>query len=84
VATQLKLNAEAVPESAKGSEASQKALRALVTAVQSLAELRNQLGIGHGRTSRNPALRRHGQLAFNATRTVAEFLLQTWHVRRGA
>lgn len=83
VAETLKLNAEAIPESAKGSEASQKALRSLVTCVHSLAELRNQVGLGHGRTRRNPALRRHGQLAFNATRTVSEFLLQTWHSRRG-
>jgi hypothetical protein len=82
VAEKLKLNAEAIPESAKGSAASQKALRSLVTCVQSLAELRNQVGLGHGRTRRNPALRRHGQLAFNATRTVSEFLLQTWHTRR--
>lgn len=82
VAEQLKLNAEAVPESARGSQAAQKALRSLVTSVQSLAELRNQLGLGHGRTRKNPALKRHGQLAFNATRTVAEFLLQTWHARR--
>ena len=42
VAEQLKLNAEAIPESSKGSEASQRALRSLVTCVQSLAELRNE------------------------------------------
>jgi hypothetical protein len=77
----LILNAEAIPESSKGSEASQRALRSLVTCVQSLAELRNQVGLGHGRTRRNPSLRRHAQLAFNATRTVGEFLLQTWHAR---
>lgn len=82
VAETLRLNAEAIPASAKGSEASQRALRSLVTCVQSLAELRNQVGLGHGRTRRNPALRRHAQLAFNATRTVAEFLLQTWHARK--
>lgn len=83
VAGELRLKAEAVPESTKGSQASQRALRSLVTCVQSLTELRNELGLGHGRRRRNPALRRHAQLAFNATRTVAEFLLQTWHVRKG-
>lgn len=44
VATTLKLRAESVPESAKGSQSAQKALRSLVVTVQSLAELRNELG----------------------------------------
>jgi hypothetical protein len=82
-AEQLKLNAESVPENAKGSQAAQGALRALVTAVQRLAELRNELGLGHGRTKASPAMTRHARLAFNAASTVAEFLLDTWHERRG-
>ena len=84
VASALKLNAESVPESAKGSQASQRTLRTLVTTIQSLAELRNELGLGHGRNRRSPALSRNGRLAFNASVTVVEFLLDTWHVRRGA
>ena len=82
VALTLKLNAESVPESAKGSQASQRTLRTLVTTIQSLAELRNELGLGHGRNRRSPALARHGRLAFNASVTVTEFLLDTWHARR--
>ena len=39
----LKLNAESVPNSVKGSPAAQGALRALATMVQRLAELRNEL-----------------------------------------
>jgi len=78
----LKLNREAVPESAKGSESAQKVLQNLATAVQSLAELRNELGLGHGRTKPSPAFARHARLAFNASRAVVEFLLETWHVRR--
>lgn len=54
----------------------------LVTAVQSLAELRNALGVGHGRAQRIPSLERHTRRAMNASRTVAEFLLATWHQRR--
>ena len=50
VATELNLNAEAVPDSARGSQAAQGALRALVTVMQRLAELRNELGLGHGRS----------------------------------
>lgn len=78
VAETLKLKAESVADSAKGSEAAQKALRSLVTCVHSLSELRNQLG-GHGQSRRSPGKRRHAELAFNSARTVAEFLLQTWH-----
>lgn len=84
VASALRLNAEAVPDSAKGSQAAQKTLRTLVTTIQSLAELRNELGLGHGRAKRSPALSRHGRLAFNAAVAVVEFLLDTWQVRRAA
>jgi hypothetical protein len=78
----LKLNAESVPDNKKGSEAAQGTLRALVTAVQRLAELRNELGLGHGRTKASQALTRHARLAFNCGSAVAEFLLDTWHDRR--
>ena len=78
----LKLNREAVPDSAKGSESAQKVLQNLATSVQSLAELRNELGLGHGKTKTSPAFSRHGRLAVNASRTVVEFLLETWHARR--
>ena len=80
----LALNVEAVPESTRGSAAAVKALRALVTTVQSLAEMRNELGSGHGRVQPSPALTRHAQLALNAAVAVGEFLLDTWHARRAA
>ena len=82
----LKLNAESVPANVKGSQAAQGALRALVTTVQRLAELRNrnELGLGHGRNRTSPALNRHARLAFTAATGVAEFLLDTWHARREA
>ncbi len=78
----LKINREAVPDSAKGSKAAQRVLQNLATAVQSLTELRNELGLGHGKTRPSPALERHARLAFNASRTVVEFVLQTWHERQ--
>lgn len=81
-AVALKINREAVPDSAKGSKAAQRVLQNLATAVQSLTELRNELGLGHGRTKPSPALERHARLAFNASRTIVEFVLQTWHERR--
>jgi hypothetical protein len=83
VAVALKLNAESVPDNKRGSEAAQGVLRSLVTAVQRLAELRNELGLGHGRTQASQALTRHARLAFNSGSAVAEFLLDTWHDRRG-
>lgn len=54
-----------MPGHVKGSEAAQKTLGGVNSAVQGLAELRNQLGRGHGRTSASPALERHARLAFN-------------------
>ena len=81
VADLLELKANSVPESAKGSESAQQILRTLVTTIQSMAELRNELGIGHGQSTRSAALARHARLALNATVTVAEFVLDTWHAR---
>jgi AbiJ N-terminal domain 3/Abortive infection C-terminus len=79
----LKLSVDSVPDSARGSQAAQRAARALTSAVQSLAELRNELGLGHGRNAASKALTRHARLAFNSASAVAEFLLDTWHQRRG-
>jgi|SRR5579872_4368451 len=78
----LQISAESVPTSAKGSQSAQRALKALVATVQSLAELRNELGLGHGRQKRSPALARHARLAATAARGVTEFVLETWQVRR--
>jgi hypothetical protein len=81
VAELLALKTDSVPTSAKGSQTSKKILGTLATTVQSLAELRNELGLGHGRTAPSPALARHARLALNSTVTVAEFLLDTWQER---
>lgn len=78
----LKLSADSVPQNAKGSQAAQAAARSLATTVQRIAELRNELGLGHGRNRPNQALRRHARLAFNTASAVAEFMLDTWHERR--
>ncbi|CAN3985991.1 abortive infection family protein [Kitasatospora purpeofusca] len=81
VAELLSLKAESVPDSAKGSESAQKILRTLVTTVQTLGELRNQLGLGHGRAAPSPAFTRHARLALNSAVAVTEFLLDTWEER---
>ena len=82
VASELGLTRDSVPTSVKGSQASHRILQNLSTAVQNLAELRNELGLGHGRTTSSPALARHARLAANASRTVVDFTLATWHERR--
>lgn len=84
VAELLDLKADSVPQSARGSESAQQILRTLVTTIQSLAELRNELGIAHGQSRRSVALARHARLALNSTVTVAEFVLDTWHARVAA
>lgn len=84
VADLLALSASAVPGSAKGSQSSQQVLRTLVTTVGTLAELRNELGIDHGKSQRSVALARHARLAMNATVAVAEFVLDTWQDRLDA
>lgn len=78
----LRLNAEAVAGDSAASKAAVEALRALVSTVQGLAQMRNAMGLGHGRTKASVALTRHARLAFNATVAVVEFLLDTWRVRR--
>ena len=61
----------------KGSEGAHKTLSGPNMAVYGLAELRNQLGRGHGRAAAGRALDRHARLAFNTAVAVAEFLYDT-------
>jgi len=84
VSKELRLSPDAVPSSAKGSAAAHRVLQNLATSVQGLAELRNELGLGHGRTAPSPALARHARLAANSARAVVEFVLETWHERKRA
>jgi hypothetical protein len=76
------VRADDVPEGKRGSDAAQQTLRSLVPMVQGLTELRNELGLGHGRARRSAVPARYARLSFNATVTVVEFLLETWHVRK--
>lgn len=78
----LSLRPDDIPEGRRGSEAAKKTLRAMLPLVQGLAELRNELGLGHGRARRSTVPPRYARLAFNASVTLVEFLLETWHVRK--
>lgn len=77
VAGELGLDKKSVPGSARGSEAAHKVLGSLSMVVFGMAELRNQIGRGHGRTTASPALERHARLAFNTAVALAEFLYDT-------
>lgn len=78
----LTIKTEAIPDSPEGSRAVQQVLGSLGSVVQGLAELRNEVGSGHGREVKSPAETRHARLAFDAASTVARFLLETWQVRQ--
>lgn len=74
----LDLLPESVPDRAKGLEAIKKLLGNLGVVVQSLAEVRNLYGTGHGRhLKRTSVLPRHARLAVGAATTLATFLLET-------
>jgi hypothetical protein len=78
----LKINAESVKGSSKASQTVQKIFRTLTTTVQAIAELRNEIGTGHGRTTASIATEAHARLALNSTVTIAEFLLDTLGQRK--
>lgn len=79
VAAELNINADAVQGNSRGSDAIRKAMRALTTTVQSIAEARNAIGNGHGSDGLSPATPRHAGLVFNSTVAVAQFIADTWH-----
>jgi hypothetical protein len=77
-ATALHIHRESVPNNAKASKTAKRIRQNVATSVQGLAELRNEVGSGHGKTFRSAAQPRHARLALNATSTVVELVLDTW------
>jgi hypothetical protein len=74
----LGLIPDAIPNSAKGSEIIRRLLSNLGNVAQSLGELRNLYGTGHGKHGRAKGLNpRHARLAAGAAATLALFLLET-------
>lgn len=71
-----------IPDSAKGSEIIRRLLNNLGTVAQSLGELRNLYGTGHGHEGRSRGLSpRHARLAVGSAATLATFLLETHEER---
>lgn len=78
VVSALNLSNLAVPGDPKASDAATKVVRQLTGAVQSLGELRNAAGTGHGSGKVSSATPREARLAFNAAVTVCEYLFGVW------
>ncbi|HEY4308451.1 MAG TPA: abortive infection family protein [Pirellulales bacterium] len=75
---ELKLVPDGIPEAAKAADTIRKLLGQLAAITQSLAELRNSYGTGHGRDGRAKGLTpRHARLASGAACVLAKFLFET-------
>ena len=79
---ELKLVPDHIPDSAKAADTIRKLLGNLAAIMQSMAELRNSYGTGHGHDGRAKGLMpRHARLAAGAVCVLAKFLFET-HAHR--
>jgi hypothetical protein len=79
----LGLVPESIPNAARGAESIRRLLSNLGSVAQSLGELRNLYGTGHGKAgAAKGLLPRHARLAVGSAATLATFLLET-HTERG-
>jgi hypothetical protein len=78
VRAELGLLPEDIGEAVRGSEVIKRLLSQLGAVAQSLGELRNLYGTGHGRAGKSKGLdARHARLAVGAASTLAVFLFET-------
>ena len=74
----LKLLPADIPDSVKGAEAIKRLLSNLGAVAQSLGELRNLYGSGHGRSGKRRSIEpRHARLASSTAAALTTFLLET-------
>ena len=79
VTKQLKLVPECISHQTQGHEAVRKILKSLVIITQSITELRNRYGTGHGRGPESKGLQPcHARLVVGATVTYVEFITETF------
>lgn len=79
---QLKLTPDDIPETAKAAKTIKRLLSNLASVVQTLAELRNLYGTGHGKSAKSKGLTpRHAKLAAGAATALAVFLFETDEAR---
>jgi hypothetical protein len=80
---ELRLVPDGIPDQQKGAKSIKSLLGNLATLAQSLSELRNLYGTGHGKESQRKGLStRHARLAVGAASTLVVFLFET-HSERG-
>ena len=69
-----------IPNQARTTDSLRRLVSSLATIAQSITELRNYFGTGHGREADSMSLLlRHAKLAVGAASTLAVFLLETHH-----
>jgi hypothetical protein len=77
---ELRLTLADIPDDAKAVETIRRLLSNLASICQSLTELRNTYGTGHGRDAHSKGLgSRHAKLMVGAASTLAVFLIETHH-----
>lgn len=77
---ELKLVPDDIPDSAKAADTIRRLLSNLASITQSVAELRNSYGTGHGHDGKAKGLTpRHARLAAGAATVLAKFLFETHH-----
>lgn len=78
VMKELKLLPEDVPDSARGADTIKRLMSNLATVAQSISELRNLYGTGHGKDGRYRGPRpRHARLVVGASIALVTFLMET-------
>ena len=79
---ELQLTPDDIPDSAKASKTIKKLLNNLASLTQSMAELRNAYGTGHGREAKSKGLTsRHAKLIVGIATALTTFLFETKEVR---
>lgn len=74
----LQLSRDDVPDQRPAADTIRRILSNFASIVQSIAELRNSYGTGHGKASHTVGLSpRHARLASGAAATVVAFLIET-------
>lgn len=73
----LKLHPDALAPTPSGTDAVKRILGSLSSMAVGVAELRNELGTGHGRAAVRALSARHAHLATGAATTFARFVLET-------
>ncbi|MAQ94366.1 MAG: hypothetical protein CMM84_12680 [Rhodothermaceae bacterium] len=79
----LDLSTESIPSASKGAKSMMRALSGMSQIVDSVAELRNLYGTGHGKLADERGIGpRHARLVAGSATTLATFMLETLHTRR--